>query len=126
VFAGGDASDLERSWDAIKAAEKGGRTSVTDGVPLSQPALSLALKLQRRAGRLGAPTDLPGRAGDLLARELWDVVRRCREQRIDPEAALRAVARGFRDRLARVEADLRNEGREPADLTPDEWAARWR
>ena len=125
VFAGADGTDVERSWDAIKAKEKGGRTSVTDGVPLSQPALSLALKLQKRASRLGAPTQLPARAGDALAVELWDVVRRCREQRVDPEAALRSVARAFRDRLSRVEADVRSEGREPADVSPQEWSQRW-
>jgi XTP/dITP diphosphohydrolase len=125
VFADGDGADLERSWDAIKAKEKGGRTSVTDGVPLSQPALALALKLQRRAAKLGAPLELPARAGDPLGAELWELVRRSREQRIDPEAALRAVARAFRDRLAGAEAELRAEGRDAAGLTPAEWRARW-
>ena len=52
VFAGTSADDLEGTWEALKKAEKG-RTSVTDGVPLSQPALSLAAKLQKRATRLG-------------------------------------------------------------------------
>ena len=121
VFAGGAADDLERSWDAIKAREKGGRTSVTDGVPLSQPALSLAAKLQKRAGKLGAP--VPAAAG--LGGALWELVRRCREQGVDPEAALRATARAFRDRLAQVEADARRDGLDPADLTPEQWAARW-
>ena len=121
VFAGGSAEDLEGSWDAIKAREKGGRTSVTDGVPLSQPALSLAAKLQKRAGKLGAPVP----PADGLGGELWELVRRCREQRVDPEAALRATARAFRDRLAQVEADARRDGVDPADLTPEQWASRW-
>ena len=125
VFAGGAADDLEGSWDAIKAREKGGRTSVTDGVPLSQPALSLARKLQKRAARTGAPTAPPARAGDPLGIALWELVEQCAQQRIDPEAALRSVARAFRDRLARVEQSARAEGREPSDLTPEEWAARW-
>ncbi len=121
VFAGGAADDLEGSWDAIKAREKGGRTSVTDGVPLSQPALALAAKLQKRAGRLGAPVP----RADGLGGELWEVVRRCRQQRVDPEAALRATARAFRDRLAQVESDARRDGLDPADLTPEQWATRW-
>ncbi|MDX6218402.1 MAG: hypothetical protein QOJ48_83, partial [Frankiales bacterium] len=54
VFAGASADDLEGSWEALKAAEKG-RVSVTEGIPLGQPALALAAKLQRRAARLGAP-----------------------------------------------------------------------
>ena len=122
VFAGASVDDLEGTWEALKAAEKG-RASVTDGVPLGQPALLLAAKLQRRAAKLGAPVpsydDGPGG-------ELWAVVARCRERGLDPEVELRTVARAFRDRLAAVEAAVRAEGREPADLTPEEWAARWR
>ena len=121
VFAGASADDLEGSWEALKAAEKG-RTSVTEGVPLGQPALSLAHKLQKRAAKLGAPVP----AADGLGGELWDAVARCRAAGLDPEVELRAVARGVRDRLAAVEAAVREEGREPADLTPEEWEQRWR
>ena len=120
VFAGADADDLEGSWEALKAAEKG-RSSVTEGVPLSQPALSLAAKLQKRAGRLGAPVP-PG--GDSLGGVLWDAVVHCRAAGLDPEVELRAVARGFRDRLAAAEAAVRAEGRDPATLDPDEWTRR--
>jgi XTP/dITP diphosphohydrolase len=42
------------NWDVLKAQEKG-RTSVTEGVPLAQPALALAEKLLARAGRAGLP-----------------------------------------------------------------------
>ena len=119
VFAGGDASDLETSWEALKKAEKG-RTSVTDGVPLSQPALSLAAKLQKRAARLGAPVP----AFDGLGGELWELVRRCREAQVDPEVALRTTSRAYRDRLAQAEADLLAAGRDPADVEPHEWVER--
>jgi XTP/dITP diphosphohydrolase len=121
VFEGASADDLEGTWEALKAAEKG-RTSVTDGVPLGQPALSLAHKLQRRAARLGAPVP----PADGLAGELWDAVARCRAAGLDPEVELRAVARAFRDRLAAVEAAVRGEGRDPAGLTAQEWAQWWR
>lgn len=117
VFDGASADDLEGSWEALKAAEKG-RTSVTEGVPLGQPALSLAYKLQKRAARLGAPVP----PGDGLGGELWDVVARCRAAGLDPEVELRAVARAFRDRLAAAESAVLAEGREPAGLTPQEWA----
>jgi XTP/dITP diphosphohydrolase len=120
VFAGAPADDLEASWEALKAAEKG-RVSVTEGVPLGQPALSLAAKLQRRARKLGAPVP----AGDgSLGGELWDLVARCADAGVDPEVALREVARGFRDRLAAVEADLVAQGEDGAALDPDEWARR--
>ena len=120
VFAGTSADDLEGTWEALKRAEKG-RTSVTDGVPLSQPALALAAKLQKRATRLGAPVP----AFDGLGGELWELVRRCRDAGLDPEVALRTTARAYRDRLAAAEAAVLAEGRDPADLTPDEWERQW-
>ncbi len=120
VFADGSADDLEGSWEALKAAEKG-RTSVTDGVPLGQPALSLAAKLQRRAQRLGAPVDVPDGAGP--GGQLWDLVARCREQGVDPEVALRTTARAYRDALAAAERHVREDGGDPAHLTPARWAA---
>jgi XTP/dITP diphosphohydrolase len=98
VFAGAPADDLEGSWEALKAVEKG-RTSVTEGIPLGQPALSLAAKLQRRAATLGVPF-VPA---DGLGGELWELVARCQAAGLDPEVELRAVARGFRDRLAALE-----------------------
>ena len=121
VFAGASADDLDGTWEALKQAEKG-RTSVTDGVPLSQPALALAAKLQGRAGRLGAPVRSPGTAAGPGA-ELWDLVARCRAAGVDAEAALRTTARAFAGRLAAVEADLRAQGREPSDLSEEQWEA---
>jgi len=120
VFDGASAADLESSWDALKAAEKG-RTSVTEGVPFGQPALSLASKLQKRGGRLGVP--LPEYDG--VGGELWALVARCREAGVDPEQALREVSRTYRDSLAAAEAQVRAEGREPADVDRVEWRARW-
>jgi len=95
VFEGAPADDLEGSWEALKAAEKG-RVSITEGVPLGQPALSLAAKLQRRAARVEAP--VPPGDGSLGGR-LWDLVAECVAAGVDPEQALREVARGFRDEL---------------------------
>jgi XTP/dITP diphosphohydrolase len=114
VFAGAPADDLDATWEAMKKAEKG-RTSVTDGVPLGQPALSLAAKLQKRGSRVGAPVP----AYDGLGGELWSLVARCREAGLDPEVELRAVARRYRDRLAELERE------NPDGLTPDEWRVGW-
>ncbi len=54
--------EVKRNWDAIKAAERGGRggalPAALGSVPFGQPALSLAAQLQRRAERAGAPADL--------------------------------------------------------------------
>ena len=112
VFAGAPVDDLEGSWAALKQAEKG-RTSVTQGVPMGQPALSLARKLQSRGARLGAP--VASYAG--MGGELWALVERCRDAGVDPEAELRRVARRYRDRLAELEQDL------PA--TGQQWETLW-
>jgi XTP/dITP diphosphohydrolase len=55
--------EVKLNWDAIKARERaaaGGPVSALDGVPMGQPALSLAAQLQRRAERAGVPADLAG------------------------------------------------------------------
>jgi len=56
------AEDVKRNWDAIKAAERGGRDgalpAALGSVPFGQPALSLAAQLQRRAERAGVPAEL--------------------------------------------------------------------
>ena len=80
-----------------------------------------AAKLQKRAGRLGAPVP----AYDGLGGELWDLVRRCRAAGRDPEVELRSVARAFRDRLAELERVVLSEGREPSALSSQEWEALW-
>jgi XTP/dITP diphosphohydrolase len=92
-----DAADVEARWEVLKAAEKG-RTSAMDGVPLAQPALALAAKVQSRARRAGvgprvAPAELPP---DLdLGDALFALVALAVERGEDPEAALRASARRF-------------------------------
>jgi XTP/dITP diphosphohydrolase len=111
VFEGASADDLEGSWEALKAAEKG-RVSVTEGIPLGQPALALAAKLQRRAARLGAPVG----SFDGVGGELWALVARCAEQGLDPEVELRAVARAYRDRVHALETS------EHPPETPQGWA----
>ena len=111
------ADEVKQNWDAIKAAERaeagGGPGSVTDGVPMAQPALSLAAQLQRRAARAGAPDELAdltlpvgqevagsrnGSVSDVGA-QLFALVASAREAGLDPELELRAAARVYRDRL---------------------------
>lgn len=106
VFAGVDASTVEQveaNWDQIKAVEKQ-RTSVTEGVPLAQPALALAAKLASRVGKVGlvVPSG-PAVSGLESDEELGDLllahVISASARGIDPEAALRAAARRYRDRV---------------------------
>jgi len=65
------AEDVKRNWDAIKAAERGGRggalPAALGSVPFGQPALSLAAQLQRRAERAGVPAELTDLAAGTAA-----------------------------------------------------------
>jgi len=62
VFAGADggedAADVQRSWDRLKADEKGGRGPL-DGVPASMPGLALLDALLRRVLRLDMMPSAP-------------------------------------------------------------------
>src|SRR4029079_11717087 len=51
----GDADEVNANWDKIKSAERGDDASIFQGVPMAQPALSLAAQLQRRAANAEAP-----------------------------------------------------------------------
>ncbi|GAA1582191.1 nucleoside triphosphate pyrophosphohydrolase [Actinomadura kijaniata] len=97
------ADEVNANWEQIKAAEREARSgedaSVFDGVPMGQPALSLAAQLQRRADRLDPPADLLDRPGDDVGSRLFALVREAQAAGLDPEAELRRVARGFRDRV---------------------------
>jgi len=56
------ADEVIKNWDTIKAEERaaaaGGRASALDGIPMAQPALSLAAQVLRRAQSAGAPASL--------------------------------------------------------------------
>ncbi len=72
VFEGqpvGTSEDVLENWEKQKAAEKG-RTSAIDGVPLAQPALSLATKVIYRLNKLNY--DLPISKPISRAREILD------------------------------------------------------
>jgi XTP/dITP diphosphohydrolase len=123
-----DAEHVEARWEELKAAEKG-RTSVTDGVPMAMASLALAAKLQRRASRLGVPAGVVagGSADDAdsgLGGRLWRTV--AEPGGAESEAALRATARGFRNRLAAAERRARAQGRDPAALSEADWRQLWR
>jgi XTP/dITP diphosphohydrolase len=95
------ADEVNENWERLKAAEKG-RTSITEGVPMGQPALALAAKLVSRADRAGVDVPIEG---DGVGERLLAVVRDAVAAGVDPELALRETARAYRDGL--VEAETR-------------------
>jgi ATP diphosphatase len=156
----GDAQGLtpkavEGLWERIKAAERAekaggasdGKTALA-GVPVALPALTRALKLQAKAGKVGfdwndpfavlakireeadeierelAAGDraaAPAEVGDLL----FAVVNLARHLDADPEAVLRATNSKFERRFAAIERALADRGKTPQTSTLEEMDDLW-
>jgi uncharacterized protein YabN with tetrapyrrole methylase and pyrophosphatase domain len=99
--------EIVLKWDAIKKAEKPGRSHVFDGVPAALPALARAQKLLDRADRAGLLAALEaapaGEAAAAPATEqelgelLFGIVAAARRNGLDAERALRMANRNFQD-----------------------------
>jgi nucleoside triphosphate diphosphatase len=157
-----DSGEVKALWGRIKADEKraklasgakGGqpqeaRLGALDGVPLALPALSRAMKLQEKAGKVGfdwndaravlakireevaeveaeiasgSAQALSGEVGDLL----FAAVNLARHLRVDPEAALRGANLKFERRFAHIENRLAEGGRTPESASLDEMERLW-
>ncbi|MCZ8079387.1 MAG: nucleoside triphosphate pyrophosphohydrolase [Rhodobacteraceae bacterium] len=134
-------------WERIKAAERG-PARVLDGVALGLPALTRAVKLQKRAARVGfdwPSTDevvakIAEEAAELVeAREtlteaevaeefgdlLFVMANLARHLKVDPEAALRAANAKFTRRFGRIEDWLAEGGKTPGESDLAEMDALW-
>ncbi|MFH8346273.1 nucleoside triphosphate pyrophosphohydrolase [Streptomyces sp. NPDC018045] len=98
--------DVKAHWLRTKADEKR-RTSVTEGIPLGQPALALAGKLASRARTAGIDA-VP--AGEGVGYELLGLAVRAEAAGTDPETALRAAARTYRDAIRSAEEAAAGSG----------------
>ncbi|MFF1478355.1 nucleoside triphosphate pyrophosphohydrolase [Streptomyces sp. NPDC058301] len=92
--------EVKEHWLRQKAAEKR-RESVTEGIPLGQPALALAAKLASRT-RI-ASLDVPLPSGEGIGYRLLALAVAAEAEGADPEAALRAAARAYRDAIVAAE-----------------------
>ena len=137
-------------WEAIKAAERVGKSErgTLDGVAIGLPALLRALKLQKRAARVGfdwpstdqvldkineesrelveardslTQTEIEEEFGDLL----FVMANLGRHLGLDPEAALRAANAKFTRRFEAIEAKLEKLGKTPAQSDLTEMDALW-
>lgn len=150
-----DAETQTVAWEDLKAnerkAESGGEqaTSALAGVTVALPALTRALKLQKRAARVGfdwdGPADVmdklheeigelqaemtpdadPARLTDELGDLLFTCVNLARALKIDPETALRHANTKFETRFRRMEAMLAAEGATLEGTTLPEKETRW-
>lgn len=138
------------NWERIKQQERADKnqTSVLDDVPVALPALSRALKLQKRAARVGFDWDnwrdvlvkmdeekaelqaaIAENNADNIADEMGDLLFCCvnlaRFLHVDPESALRASNRKFERRFGYIERALAAQGRAPEQASLAEMEALW-
>jgi ATP diphosphatase len=144
------ADQQTRDWETIKAAERANKAQkgTLDGVAVGLPALLRALKLQKRAARVGfdwpdtshvidkiveeakeleeardhlTETEIAEEFGDLL----FVIVNLGRHLGLDPENALRATNAKFTRRFEKVETKLAAIGKSPVDSTLEEMDGFW-
>jgi MazG family protein len=148
-----DAAEQTEAWEAIKAQERAAKAgaepaSLLDDVPVGLPALTRAVKLSKRAARVGfvwpsaaevlaklheevAELEAEVAAGDIekARQELGDVLFVCanlaRELDVDPESALRTTNAKFVRRFRFIEATLAARGSSPEDSNLEEMDALW-
>jgi nucleoside triphosphate diphosphatase len=148
--AGRSAAAQTEAWEAQKAAERAARAQagVLDDVPLALPGLTRAVKLQKRAARVGFDWPDAAQVVDKIAEEARELVEArdrldpaevaeeygdllfvmanlARHLDVDPEAALRAANAKFTRRFRAIEAALAGQGRRPEESTLSEMDALW-
>ncbi|GHE85933.1 nucleoside triphosphate pyrophosphohydrolase [Streptomyces longispororuber] len=94
--------EVKEHWRRTKAEEKQ-RDSLTEGIPLGQPGLALAAKLASRVRTEGLSVPLP--KGEGIGYELLAMAVRAEAEGTDPEAALRAAGRAYRDAIVAAERE---------------------
>ena len=137
------------AWETIKATERSAKqkTGVLDDVPAGLPGLTRAVKLTKRAARVGFDWPDAGAVIDKLHEELGElqaeiggeparireelgdllfvVANLARKLDVEPEDALRAANAKFARRFRYVEERLQQQGRVPHQSTLEEMDGFW-
>ncbi len=144
------AQQQTRDWEKIKAAERSAKaqTGVLEGVARNLPALLRAVKLQKRAARVGFDWPETTQVLDKVLEESKELVEAqeelgaaaveeefgdlmfvmanlARHMDVDPEAALRKANAKFTRRFEAIEQRLADQGRHPTEASLDEMDAIW-
>ncbi len=146
------AQAVEGLWQRIKSEEKAAKgapgAGALSGVPVNLPALTRALKLQDKAGKVGfdwndplavlakireeadeIEADIKAGRRDAATAEVGDllfaVVNLARHLGADPEGTLRATNEKFQRRFAAIESALAARGKTPEQSTLTEMDALW-
>ena len=145
-------SEIKQNWEALKAEERSKRqlNSVLDDIPLSLPALSRSIKIQKRVARVGfdwaelepvvakiheeidevlyevqQETVEPKKVQDEMGDLLFAVVNLARHLGVEPEQALRQANQKFERRFRGVEAYAQADGRAMTEHSLEELDGYW-
>ncbi|WP_457569058.1 nucleoside triphosphate pyrophosphohydrolase [Desulfurobacterium sp.] len=143
-----DAQDVLKAWDEFKKAEGKKRKSTFDGIPKSLPPLERALKIQKRAAKIGFDWDnikdvlekvkeelretenaiakgnekeIEEEIGDLL----FAIVNLARFANVDPTVALHRTNEKFIDRFTKMESLAEKEGKKLSEMNLKEMDKLW-
>jgi ATP diphosphatase len=154
VFAGAEgidtASAQTTAWEEHKSRERAAkRHGILDDVPAALPALLRAVKLQKRASRVGFDWDSAPKVVEKIAEEageiahahqeggplekiqdevgdlLFAVANLARHMGVDPEVALRSTNAKFIRRFRAIETALAKQDRSPIDASLAEMEELW-
>ena len=147
-------AEIKQRWEEIKAEERAEKASapeqlsLLDDVPAALPALSRAVKLQKRTAQVGFdwpealpvvdkvreeldevleamsendPQAITEEIGDLL----FVVTNLARHLKVDPESALRAANGKFERRFRFIEQALRDQGLKAEQCSLEQLDALW-
>ena len=134
-------------WEAIKAVERASvdQTRALDGVALGLPALTRAIKLQKRAARVGFDWPEVGQVLDKVREEILELTEAenpkhqheefgdlmfvmanlARHMKIDPEQSLKDANNKFTRRFNEVEKKLNQKNSAPIYSNLSEMDALW-
>ena len=142
--------EQRRAWEAIKDEERKAKneTGVLDGIAKTLPAVMRAVKLQKRAARVGfdwdgpapvlakireevdeAAAELESGSADRLEGEIGDllfaVVNLARKAGVDPDRALASANGKFTSRFRKMEEMARAAGEDMGDVPLERLEAWW-
>lgn len=145
-----ETGDVKRQWEQIKAQERRQKQhpGVLDDIPIALPALTRAVKLQKRAARVGfdwnhpqqvlahvfseieelneaRSLDDPDRIEEEFGDVLFCMINLARHWKIDPETSLRRANRKFETRFRYVEQELGEEGLTPGEASLGKMDSLW-
>lgn len=150
VFPSDGRATAPADWEAQKQAERSARQQggLLAGMPGNLPALTLAVKLTRRAARVGfdwpdagavlnkldeeaaelrseLPEANPVRLADELGDLLFVLANLARKLDLDPEACLASANAKFSRRFTAIEHRLAKDGLTAADMTLQQLEEHW-